>query len=47
MKHSSHQFGNQFSGFGCQSEKFALAPVLSAISCPALSAQVEKVISRP
>ena len=22
MKHSSHQFGDQFSGFGCQSEKF-------------------------
>ena len=23
MKHSSHQFGNQFSGFGRQSEKFS------------------------
>ena len=23
MKHSSYQFGNKFSGFGCQSEKFS------------------------
>ena len=23
MKHSSRQFGNRFSGFGCQSEKFS------------------------
>ena len=23
MKHSSCQFGDQFSGFGCQSEKFS------------------------
>ena len=23
MKHSSHQFGDQFSGFGHQSEKFS------------------------
>ena len=36
MKHSSLQFGDQFSGFGHQSEKFSLiqAPVLSAISRP-------------
>ena len=31
MKHSSHQYGNQFSGFGHQS---ALAPVLGTISHP-------------
>ena len=35
MKHSSHQFGDQFSGFGCQSEKFGHigARLLGAISC--------------
>ena len=35
MKHSSHQYGNQFSGFGHQSENLvALAPVLGTISHP-------------
>ena len=41
MKHSSHRFGDQFSGFGRQSEKnlVALVPVIGTISRPALLGQ--------
>ena len=38
MKHSSHQFGDQFSGFG-KKNKVALVPVIGTISRPALLGQ--------
>ena len=35
MKHSSHQFGNKFSGLVAELKNLvALAPVLGIISCP-------------
>ena len=40
MKHSSRQFGDYFSGFGCQlkvKNLVALAPVIGAISRPGIT----------